>query len=456
MRAEGKRKIRGKTMFKKTLVVIGALALVYACTLFWMVNKRTENAAAAAEPDKPEVLTVWYWDDSLVELFEGFAEGRENLSINYVNVPNYEYAEKLRSSISFSEELPDICLLQDKFAGDFLNLDIWEDLESEAYGLDRNTLPKDCLPYITSKSGTVVAAPYNLAASGLAYRSGMMERVFGLSEPEEVDRAFTSWEELIERGAEYKKTALEPFFLFSSLGDVATVLYNQTEKPYVENDRLVEPERFLDYFRILHSLYEERLVDDMSQCSKEWYDEFEKGRFLFSPWSMWLTQNKTFSKNDKNDWKLMIPPEGSYKWGGCVCAIPSAGTHKETAWEFVKYMALSEEGAKANKEVSCSQFLCWKQDTADASYQSLKLEGFGDFNVGEYYFNSLLPGMYTRELSPYDSAVDVAYHTAVKAISHEGGLTPEQSYQTFLQLLHKAVPAIQMDGKGESPSGIEQ
>ncbi|MBS6643346.1 MAG: carbohydrate ABC transporter substrate-binding protein [Clostridiaceae bacterium] len=442
-------------MLRKTLVVIGALAAVYACILFWMVNRRTDTGVKAGNLEEPEVLTVWYWDDSLVELFEEFAGDRENLSINYVNVPNYEYAEKLRSAISFSEDLPDICLLQDKFAGDFLNLDLWEDLGAEAYGLDKAALPKDCLPYITSKSGTLVAAPYNLAASGLAYRAGMMERVFGLSKPDEVDQAFPSWEELIERGAEYKKMSPEPFFLFSSLGDVATVLYNQTERAYVEDGRLVEPERFLRYYRILHSMYDEKLVDDMSQCSKEWYDEFEKGRFLFSPWSMWLTQNKTFSKNDKNDWKLMVPPEGSYKWGGCVCAIPSESTHKETAWEFIKFMALSEEGARASKEASCSQFLCWKKDTSDKEYQSMYLEGFGDFNVGEYYFEALLPDMYTRDLSPYDSAIDVAYHTAVKAISHDGGATPEQSYAAFLELLHKAVPDIQIDGFiGERPDGI--
>lgn len=83
------------------------------------------------------------------------------------------------------------------------------------------------------------------------------------------------------------------------------------------------------------------------------------------------------------------------------------------------------------------------------------LEGFGDFNVGEYYFESLLPDMYTRDLSPYDSAIDVAYHTAVKAISHDGGATPEQSYAAFLELLHKAVPDIQIDGFiGERPDGI--
>lgn len=443
-------------MLKKTLAVIGALVLIYAVVLFFMVNKKTAPSGQVPAQAEKEVLTVWYWDDSLVELFDRFAKDRENLSINYINVPNYEYAEKLRSSISFSEELPDICLLQDKFAGDFLDLDLWEDLESEAYGLDRNRLPEDCLPYITSDEGKIIAAPYNLAASGLAYRSGMMERVFGLTEPEQVDRAFSSWEELIGRGAEYKKNALEPFFLFSSLGDVATVLYNQTERAYVEDDRLVEPERFLEYFRILHSLYDERLVDDMSQCSKEWYDEFEKGRFLFSPWSLWLTQNKTFSRNQENDWKLMVPPEGSYKWGGCVCTIPSSSGHKETAWEFIRYMALSEEGAMANKEVSCAQFLCWKEDTADEAYESLRLEGFGEFDVGEYYFNSLLPDMHTRDLSPYDSAVDVAYHTAVKAISHEGGATPEESYQAFLELLHKAVPAIQMDGAGVRPEGMGQ
>ena len=392
-----------------------------------------------------EVLTVWYWDTALKDAFAVFAEQYPGIELEYVHIPNFEYAEQFRSVlITGGENLPDICMLQDKFAGDFLSMDIWENLEKEPYELDTAVFSDSMQPYMKDRNGNIVAVPYNLAASGLAYRESMMQDVFGLRTPQEVEMAFPDWNSLICAGEEYKNASQEQFYLFSSLGDVATVLFNQTDEPYVVDGRLQEPERFLHYFKILHSLYDKGLVDDITQCSNQWYDEFENGRFLFSPWSMWLNQNKTFSRNEEEAWRLTVPPGGSYKWGGVVCAIPQGSRHKEAAWELIRFLTMSEESARFGKETENSFFLCSSEKYATEEYKSMKLKGFGTFDVGDFYFERLMRDAYQRQLSPYDSFIDVAYHTAVKAIPQDETATPESSYQYFVERLSESLPELEI------------
>lgn len=407
-------------------------------------EKHFQSDPYAVQSEK-EKLTIWYWDTALKDAFAIFAEIHPGVELEYVHIPNFEYTEQFRSAlITGDENFPDICMLQDKFAGDFLSMDIWENLETEPYNLNPSMFPESVQPYMRNKEGEFVAVPYNLAASGLAYRASMMKEVFGFETSSEVEEAFPEWERLICAGEEYKKASQEQFFLFSSLGDVATVLFNQTDAAYAVDGKLYQPERFLQYFEILHSLYDKGLVDDITQCSNQWYDEFENGRFLFSPWSMWLNQNKTFSRNEEEDWRLTVPPGGSYKWGGVVCAIPQKGSHKEIAWELIRFLTMSEESAEFGKETENSFFLCSRGKDASEEYKSMKLKGFGDFDVGKFYFDRLMQNPYQRQLSPYDSFIDVAYHTAVKAIPQDEAATPETSYQYFIERLSDAVPELEI------------
>ena len=85
---------------------------------------------------------------------------------------------------------------------------------------------------------------------------------------------------------------------------------------------------------------------------------------------MWLNQNKTFSRNEEEDWRLTVPPGGSYKWGGVVCAIPQGSRHKEAAWELIRFLTMSEESARFGKETENSFFLCSSEKYATEEYKS--------------------------------------------------------------------------------------
>lgn len=413
-------------------------ALCYAGILLYMIQAQKNQF----EPEEPAVITIWYWDDSIKELFERYKRDTgSTCRLNYVNVSISDYARQIESAIGLSGELPDICFLQDYYAGNFLAMPIWENLEEEPYHVRTADYPTRCRSYMTAPDGRVVALPYNLDAAGLAYRAGMARQVFGIRSPEEAMELFGDWESLLRVSAEQKEKGCR-FMLFNCLGDVGSMLFNQTDEPYVEDGTLVKPERFLEYFRFLDRLYDTGLVGDTSQVSMEWSQDYWDETYMMAPWTFWVSQYHTFSANEKEDWTLICPPGGSFKWGGIVLSIPSSSTEKEAAWDFAHYLSGTMEGAEANKNVTCRQLTYFGCEHGPEEYSSLTIEGFGEQDIGAYVRSGLMEGRKERPLSPYDLELDEVFHLTIDAIIHEPELAPEELYAYFLRMLKKAAPDL--------------
>lgn len=429
-------------MWKKTAVTLLIIVLCYIGVLLYFVRQEQRKITKDQGTSAQEVLTVWYWDGSIIEIFDRYIRDTgKQVRLNYVNVSIADYARQLKSAISISNDLPDICLLQDYYAGNFLSLPVWEDLGGGQYGSWVSDFPSMCGPYITSPSGRLVAVPYNLDAAGLAYREEKAREIFGIESPEEAMEMFPTWDALIEASMEKKGQGKE-FMLFNCLGDVASMMFNQTEKPYIVRNTMVEPERFLNYFRYLSRLYKAGLVGDTAQVSIEWSEDYKDDNYMMAPWSLWLSQYEAFSVNPNEDWVLIDPPGGSFKWGGMVCCIPASSPRKEAAWDFIRYMTQTEEGALADKEAKCGQLIYYKYENCDADYKRLNIKGFGGQDVGTYFMDSLMKERYERPLSEWDLELDEVFHLAVDAIVHEPGLTPEEVYGYFLDMLKSGIPNL--------------
>ena len=115
-------------MGKRTTLILCLIVLIYIGVLMGFVRAQEREPYADGER-QPEVITIWYWDNSMVEIFDRYvADTGKNVRLNYINVSISDYARQLKSAIDISNELPDICLLQDYYAGNFLDIPVWEDL----------------------------------------------------------------------------------------------------------------------------------------------------------------------------------------------------------------------------------------------------------------------------------------------------------------------------------------
>lgn len=344
---------------KQAAAVFIITALCYAGILLYMVQAQKTQFETKGQ----EVITIWYWDDSIEELFEQYKKDTgSTYRLNYVNVSISDYARQIESAID---------------------------------------------------------------------------------SPGEAMELFADWESLLNKSLEQKEKGHQ-FMLFNCLGDVGSMLFNQTDEPYTKENKMIKPERFLDYFRYLDKLYDTGLVGNTAQVSMEWSQDYWEETYMMAPWTFWVSQYDTFSVNEKEDWTLISPPNGSFKWGGMVLSIPSSSREKEAAWDFASYLAGSMEGAEANKRVKCRQLTYFGCEHGTEEYRTLEIEGFGNQDIGNYVSSELMSHRKERPLSSYDLELDEVFHLTIDAIIHEPELTPEELYAYFLRMLKKAVPKLQV------------
>ncbi|MEG1943134.1 MAG: extracellular solute-binding protein, partial [Angelakisella sp.] len=405
--------------------VIGILLAAFAVyglllTVFLVNSKRKKEAAVSVEPIT--TLSIWYWDNSVEEAFRRFAGERKDIELQFTYMPNYEYADNLSRAVAMGETLPDICVLQADDLPALLNLPVWEDLSAPPYNAEKNALPRESTPFIYADNGKLIALPYNIPAGGIAYHSGAMKRIFDIDEPEELSARFPTWEALIDESVARREESGEEFWLFSGIGDIASMLLRQTDASYLNGTTLADPQRVLHMFEVLCSLRDNELVGNISQCSPQWYDTFSNPSYLFSPWATWLLQNGAFEKTMAQDWRVALPPEGGYAWGASFFAIPQQSKVKAAAWEFLDFWLLSEQGAEFHKEMP-HQFLCSKVQSLTDDYCSMPLAGYGGQDVGEIFFDVLLPSMRVRPPERYTAEIDAAYEKAVELIANNPEIT---------------------------------
>ena len=163
---------------KQAAAVFIITALCYAGILLYMVQAQKTQFETKGQ----EVITIWYWDDSIEELFEQYKKDTgSTYRLNYVNVSISDYARQIESAIDLSGELPDICFLQDYYAGNFLPLPIWENLGNEPYGVKYEDYPEGCRSYMTSADGAIVLFPIIRTRRGwrigLKWQNGFLELI---------------------------------------------------------------------------------------------------------------------------------------------------------------------------------------------------------------------------------------------------------------------------------------
>lgn len=419
------------------LIAIYGIMMVGFSSSLATTNNKTGTQQTQQEP---KTLRMMYWDRSVAALFQEFADGDESLRLEFTYVPIYEYASSLSSAIAAGEPLPDICVLHGEFVSDFLPLSIWEDLSAEPYGLTAERFPSWSQDRIFDGEGKLCAVPCDIPAAGVAYRAGTMEDVFGYRDRAAVEKAFPTWQALIEKTAQ-AKAAGKDVYLFASLDDPATILFNQTDRPYLEDGKLTSEKTIRRMLDILCSLRDLELTDQISQCSPNWYDAFTDERYLMAMWSGWLLQNGSFDQDPRQDWQVIPAPDGNYGYGASVCVIPKSSQRKQEAFDFVKYWLLSSEGADIQKN-SVHIFLTSLLKDERPGARGLCLGSYQGQDIGQTVFQELLPGMRMRPAEPHAAAIQKAFFNTVSALSYDSSIDADAGWELFCEELRVLVPGV--------------
>ena len=426
---------------KKSLILLIAIYISAAAFISLLTRPKT-NASVNTKISEEQSLSIWYWDNSITSVFEDFKNkyGYKNLKLDYTYIPNYEYSSSLSKAISSGNPLPDICILHGNFLSAFVSYPIWEELDKEPYSLAPKMFPKELIPHIENNKGELIAVPLDVPASGIAYRTSAMQKALGFSDPAKVMEYFPSWNDLIDKTYKIKNSSSPEIFLFASLDDPGFILFNQTDKPYINNSIFTETEHIKESLNILCRLKELKLIDDISSCSPKWYETFSDDKYLFTPWSSWLMQNGSFENNKANDWCLISPPGGSYVYGYSVCVIPKKSDKKDLAFEFLRYWLMSDEGALS--QLNKSGLIPAHMQTSDTINKSFKLDCFGDQNIGDIIFNDFIPNAKIYPTEENTTAILNAFEDTISAIKHTDQMDADAAFEYFKEKLSEAIPGL--------------
>lgn len=392
------------------------------------------------EPSQKEVITVWGWDDFLPDAFAEYQKSHPDIALNYTVVEKSEYLQRFKLALALNQPLPDICILESETLDGINGAELFLDLEASPYFLPRQEVLEFRLAQFENELGHLWAVPATLSASGVAYNRTVAQAFLATEDPVQVGIVFSSWADVISKGMKFKEQFPDRA-MFASLEDAAVMLFGQSRTPYIQNNTLLQPYRFLNAFQILDALQEAGLVFSLQQYSPQWMNSLETDQVFFYPCSLWLMSMGIFHTGQA--WGFTRAPSGSYAWGGTVWAIPKTSTHAATAWEFMQTVLLSPSGAAYAKNHGTGTLISYSPAYNEEGYSDLIMEDFGGQNIGKMYLDQIFPEVQTRPAGENEALLKEVYLQTVRAMIGMPEMNGEQAYALFLERLHQRLPDLQ-------------
>ena len=396
-----------------------------------------------AVAEEPVTIVIWGWNAGTMDtVFNAYLEETgANVVMEYVPVQQEEAFQKLQTTLSAGLEMPDIVPSEVLQRGTMLALDIWEDLSAEPYNFDISNIYDYQVNQSVNSEGKLVALPWDISSAGVAYKKNVAEEWLGVSEPEDVEALFSTWDEFLEKGIEVKEASDGKVFMFAGLTNVKQLFDSQNPTPMVKDGKLdmTSPNQTLEW---MIKFRDAGIVDNILETSTGYSASYADDTHIFYPCASW-SPTYTIAPNDPEGagrWGLISPPGGCFSWGGSAHMIPSAAEHKQEAYDFISWL-ISDSGAIAQRNAVGFNITA---PTAydDPEFAALKDPWFGDQNIGELLFHEAMDTMQARPVNEFDATFTEVWVMITEAINSDPSITLEQASQMFEEEVYSLAPEL--------------
>jgi multiple sugar transport system substrate-binding protein len=344
----------------KVFFLLGMLTLAFSLVLPGCSKGKT---GAGGEENRQEILnalgnpidtskinrdlkgkvTHWVWSDHEKLGGQDFNKFYPNIEMEFVNIPDSSYEEKVMATFSSGMDLPDIVSIEAGVRGQWCNMDVWERLDAPPYNLDKSLLLPICIPLITNENGEIVCSQIDNAVSGFVYDRNLAKKYFGSGEIEDMEKIFSTVDAFIEQS---RKVGAGGDFMFASAEDLNDCLGSLTRDPMTIGKKLNTDVTVKPVFEIVEKMVANKAIGSYTMWSPAWYTSFASNKVLFYEGPAWFISYflKPSDEDAVGKWGLMTPPGGGYNRGGTAYGIPKKTKNKEVAWAFIKWLTLTQEG----------------------------------------------------------------------------------------------------------------
>ncbi|HBE80779.1 MAG TPA: ABC transporter substrate-binding protein [Firmicutes bacterium] len=378
-------------------------------------------------------VTIWYWDDTYIKkMTTAFNKQYPDIIIENTPVQSGDYARKVQISVATGLELPDIIMGEIGFRGKIFDLDIWENLEKRPYNFNRKSYFDYLIPTMTDSKDRVVGIEQSINAAGLAYNRSLAIKYFGTDDPKKLQAMMPTWDKFIAKGKEVKTKSNGSVFMFPSLDDVEMIILNQNPVSLMKGNVMNGTGTAGKVLDMMIKMRNAGIVGKLNAWTPAWYASFTSEKYIFYPCPTWFPRF-FIQPNDKDKsviWGMIMPPGGGFSWGGTTMSIPKSSKNKEMAWLFIKWCQLSQEGAKANKEL-CDNPVPLKTLYQDPTFLVDKNPWFGGQDIGEVYYKEIAPTLKVRPISKYDLDYSDVMGLIVRSLNQEMSWDTKIAFDKF-------------------------
>jgi multiple sugar transport system substrate-binding protein len=355
-------------------------------------------------------------------------------------VPSSDYVVKLQTTMASGGQMPDIALLELTPRGALMALDEWEVLNAAPYNVNPDDILDYALPLITNPKGEIVGIQEDSTMGGLAYKRNLAREYFGTDDPDEIEAMFSTWDDFLVKGREVYEKSGGKVTLFSGLyEEVFRLIAGSYTEPWVKDGKLNIESTFKPVYETLQTFVENHVVGNLDTWSAPWNASFSNDNVIFYVTPTWFVPHgiKANDKNGEGNYGLIKAPV-SYEWGGTALAIPKRAKNKELAWQFIRWMTLSMDGARAFADVNNTMTL-YKPAMEQEGFYSAPDPYFGGQDIMAKYIE-IGKETQARPITQYDSTIFDANAIVLKMI--ETGTSAEEAYNKLVEAVLEKAPEL--------------
>jgi cellobiose transport system substrate-binding protein len=415
-----------------------ALSLAAVSTLALLVTGCSSGSSGSSDPN----AEVEFWSftginakDNVEKYKEKNPEGKIKLSEVGSTT---ETATALTAALA-GGKVPDLVMIQ----GD----DLPKFVENAGNFVDLRTLGGDDIgeDYLdwavnaaTAEDGSVIGIPSDVGGLSFAYRTDLFEKAGLPTDPAEVAKMWSTWDDFIAMGEKYTAATGQPFvdnvetsMFYSTVNQVSEKYYSPDgELVYDSNPQVKEA------FDVAVRTYDAGISAGIPAWSSGWAPGKANGSFAVTTAPSWMLQNfETEAPDTKGLWRVATLPGVGGNWGGSVIAIPARAKNPEAAWKYIETMMSPE--AQTEHFTESGTFPAAKSALESPEVLGYTDPFFGDSAIGSVMSESVL-NFNSFYNGPDTAAIGTAFFNALVDME-AGNVASKDAWQTGLDNAKTAI-----------------
>ncbi|AEV28420.1 ABC-type sugar transport system, periplasmic component [Sphaerochaeta pleomorpha str. Grapes] len=423
-------------MRKGIICLLIAFAVAFSLT----AQGNRESAPITQNPGTMSgVLNVWSSGEELGRFVENFNKDYPNIEVKITVVPNSDFVAKLTPALAGGQG-PDIFTGESDYVKYFVNAGVWEDLRKAPYNVDQYT--DDMWQYVrsvgTDASGSVRALSWQASPGSLIYRRDLAQKVFGVSEPEDVAKLLDSNQAMLKAAAAFKTQGIK---MFASWEDIMNMQFSNRKAPWVQDGKLIIDPSMLEFMDMAKTITNNGYDLGVSPWAPEWMAAVEGNDcfcYVLPTWGYQFVV-KPSASNTIGKWGLSqgaVP----YVKGGTWLGINKDSKQKDLAWAFLRYVTLDSEAQIAYAKQYGEYVSLKSADTALAA--GLGEEVLAGQNLFAFY-NDQMAKIPSDLMTAYDGQLNNAFLSTVRSYA-TGMLTKDAAVNQFKEDAKTAYPELSL------------